>query len=392
MQVSNPALCQLIVGWSSQVARRPHKPKVAGSNPAPATMETSRIVVHPGAAQQILTAVVARGLARKKISTSGKSPWRKAARAPQLAPKGKWHKWLFLGGRGAGKTRSGAEWCHEQVRKGRRRGAAVAPTAADARDVLVEGPSGLLVTCPMDLQPIIYEPSKRKVTYANGAEIHLYSAETPRQLRGPEHDFAWADELCHWKYPKDTWDNLMFSLRMPPDPQVMISTTPLPIKLLKGIIASKTTRKTISSTYDNIKNLAPAFAEEILAEYEGTRLGRQELHAEILDDLPGALWNHAMIDELRIDKGVSDPTFSLPDMIRIVVAVDPAVSDTETSAETGIIVAGIGPCTCLGEEQIHGFVFADRSKRASPKGWGTRVAVAYGEYDGDCVVAEVNNG
>lgn len=355
-------------------------------------MQTGRIIVPQGATDQILTAIVARGLARKTISISGESPWRKTARAPQLAPKGKWHKWLFLGGRGAGKTRSGAEWCHEQVRNGRRNGAAVAPTAADARDVMVEGPAGLLATCPLDLQPILYEPSKRKVTYANGAEIHLYSAEKPRQLRGPQHDFLWADELCHWKYPQDTWDNAMFGLRLPPDPRAMISTTPLPIKLLKRILNMGTTRKTISTTYENIKNLAPAFAEEILAQYEGTRLGRQELHAEILDDLPGALWNHAMIDELRIDKGVSDPVFSLPDMIRIVVAVDPAMTHTETSAETGIIVAGIGPCACFGEEQIHGFVLADRTVRGSPKTWGTRVAVAYGEYGADKVVAEVNNG
>jgi phage terminase large subunit-like protein len=355
-------------------------------------MTTSRIIVPQGAEQQILAAVVARGLARKSISASGETSWRKYARKPQLAPDGEWFKWLFLGGRGAGKTRSGAEWCHEQVRNGRRLGAAVAPTAADARDVMVEGPAGLMATCPLDLQPIMYEPSKRKITYANGAEIHFYSAEKPRQLRGPQHDFAWADELCYWKYPQDTWDNLMFGLRLQPDPRVMISTTPRPLKLLKKILKSKSTKHTISTTYDNLENLAPAFAEEVIEEYEGTRLGRQELHAEILDDIPGALWNHVMLDELRIDKGVSESGFKLPDMKRIVVAVDPAMSKTENSAETGIIVAGIGPCTCFGDEQMHGFVLADRTIRGSPKEWGMRVAVAYAEFDADLVVAETNNG
>lgn len=355
-------------------------------------MQTGRILVPQGAVQDVVSAVIARGLARKAINVSGETPWRKLARLAQVAPIGKWLKWLFLGGRGSGKTRSGAEWCHEQVRQGKRRGVAVSPTSADARDVLAEGPAGLLATCPLDLQPILYEPSKRKITYVNGAEIHLYSAEEPARLRGPQHDFAWADELCHWKYPQETWDNLMFGLRLPPDPRVMISTTPLPIKLLKKIMESQTTRTTISSTYDNIDNLAPAFAEEILTEYEGTRLGRQELHAEILDDLPGALWNHAMIDELRIDKGISNSNFKIPDMQRIVVAVDPAVSNTNTSAETGIIVAGIAPCMCLGGPEIHGFVLADRSLRASPEGWGTRVAVGFAEFEADLVVGEVNNG
>lgn len=355
-------------------------------------MSTGRIIVPQGAANQILTAVVARGLARKSISESGETPWRKSARKPQLAPKGKWNKWLYLGGRGTGKTRSGAEWCHEKVRSGRRLGAAVAPTAADARDVMVEGPAGLLATCPLDLQPILYEPSKRKVTYANGAEIHHYSAEKPNQLRGPQHDFTWGDELCYWKYVQDTYDNLILANRLPPDPQLMISTTPRPLKLLKKIMGMETTKITTSSTFDNIKNLATAFIEEITAQYEGTRLGRQELYAEILDDIIGALWNHAMLDELRIDKGVSDPRFNLPDMQRIVVSVDPAVSKTETSAETGIIVAGIGPCMCFGSPEMHGFVLADRTVRGSPKEWGTRVAVAVAEFDADLVVAEVNNG
>lgn len=355
-------------------------------------MQTGRIVVPQGATQQVLTAVVARQLARRSISASGISPWRKTARAPQIAPKGKWRKWLFLGGRGAGKTRSGAEWCHEQVRNGARLGAAVAPTAADARDVMVEGPAGLMVTCPLDLQPIMYEPSKRKVTYASGAEVHLYSAEKPRQLRGPAHDFAWADELCHWKYPQDTWDNLTLGLRMPPDPRVVISTTPRPIKLLKTIMSSKTTKTTTSTTYDNIANLAPMFIEEIAEMYEGTRLGRQELHAEILDDIPGALWNHALLDDLRIDRGVSHPDFKFPDMQRIVVSVDPAGSVTETSAETGIVVAGMADCSCLGTPEQHGFVLADRTIKGSPKAWGTRAVVAYYEFEADCIVAEINNG
>ncbi|MEO6378435.1 MAG: terminase family protein, partial [Caulobacteraceae bacterium] len=240
--------------------------------------------------------------------------WRFVARPEQVAPEGDWQVWAYIAGRGAGKTRSGAEWVREQVGRGYRRIALIAPTAADARDVMIEGESGLLSVCwAYDLdhhgQPTgrpHYEPSKRRVTWANGAVATAYSADEPDRLRGPQHDAGWADELAAWKYAQDAWDMFMFGLRLGDHPQAMVTTTPRPIPVIRQMVAAPSTVVTRGSTYSNRANLAPAFLDKIITRYEGTRLGRQELLGEIVDDVPGALFTREMIDAARQDAAPPD--------------------------------------------------------------------------------------
>jgi phage terminase large subunit-like protein len=302
--------------------------------------------------------------------------WRFWARPKQLPPEGNWRTWLLLAGRGFGKTRTGAEWIRSLVETEQaRRIALVAPTAADARDVIVEGESGLLAISSPWFMPE-YEPSKRRLTWPNGAIATLYSADEPERLRGPQHDAAWCDELAAWRYP-DAWDMLMFGLRLGKDPRVVVTTTPKPTPIIKALVAAKTTVVTRGSTFDNAENLAPAFLEQIVTRYKGTRLGRQELFAEILDDTPGALWNRGMIEELRVMKH--------PDLIRVVIAIDPAATDDEESDETGIVIAGLG-------SDGHAYVLEDLSLKASPDGWATAAVTAYYKYEADRIVAEANNG
>lgn len=303
--------------------------------------------------------------------------WPFWARPQQLAPPGDWRTWLVLAGRGFGKTRTGAEYIRQGVESGQCGNIAlVAATAGDARDVMVEGPgSGLLAVCPPNNRPI-YEPSKRKVTWPNGAVAHLYSADEPDRLRGPQHDRAWADEIASWAYV-EAWDNLMFGLRIGADPRTVVTTTPRPIPLLKDLIKQKTTVVTGGNTYENFANLAPAFIEQIISKYEGTRLGRQELYAEILDDVEGALWTRQMLDDLRVLKH--------PDLKRIVVAVDPEATSTEGSAETGIVVVGLGV-------DDHGYLLDDLSLRDTPDRWGRAVVTALNMHGADRVVAEANQG
>lgn len=302
--------------------------------------------------------------------------WRTKARPDQLPPDGDWTTWLALAGRGWGKTRTGAEFVREQVENGTaKRVALVAATSADARDVMIEGESGLLSVSPPWFQPT-YEPSKRRVTWPNGAIATAYSADEPRRLRGPQHDLAWADELAAWTYP-EAWDQLMLGLRLGSHPRVIVTTTPKPVRVVRELLHSDSTHVTRGSTYDNRANLAPAFFEQIIRRYEGTRLGRQELYAEILDDLPGALWTRAMLEDAH--------TQTPPDLKRIVVAIDPAVTSGEDSDQTGIIVAG------LGVDGL-GYVLADRTCRMSPAGWAERALTALDEFQADRIVAEVNNG
>ena len=304
--------------------------------------------------------------------------WSFWARSSQLPPEGEWIVWLILAGRGFGKTRTGAEWIRGEVEAGRRgRLALVARTAADARDVMVEGESGILAISPPWNRPK-YEPSKRRVTWPNGALATLYSADEPDLLRGPQHDGGWTDELAAWRYT-DAWDQLMFGLRLGTDPRVVVTTTPRPTKLVKSLAASPTTRVTRGSSFDNRGNLSGAFLRQIVTKYEGTRLGRQELNGEILDDNPNALWRLADIDEKRVTVA--------PDLRRVVVGVDPAVTSNEDSDLTGIIVAGRD-----GQSPPHFYILADRSIMASPDAWARQVVKAYHDHDADRAVAEVNNG
>lgn len=316
--------------------------------------------------------------------------WEFWARPNQLAPKGSWRTWLVLAGRGFGKTRSGAEWVRSvacgdtPLARGRySRIALVAETAADARDVMVEGESGLLAVHPKDFRPL-YEPSKRRVTWPNGAVATLYNATEPDQLRGPQQDAAWLDELAKWRYAQETYDMLQFGLRLGDDPRQIITTTPRPTPIIKQLIKDNLTIVTRGSTSDNQANLAPSFLQQIVKRYAGTRLGRQELDAEVLDDAPGALWNRAKIDEHRIDRS------KLPDMQRVVVAIDPAASSGESAeadgnAETGIVVVGLGV-------DGRGYVLDDLSCRLSPNGWARRAVSGYDMHSADVIIGELNQG
>ncbi len=312
--------------------------------------------------------------------------WRQWARPQQIAPDGDWQTWLVLAGRGFGKTRTGAEWVREKAMAGCGRIALIAPTASDARDVMVEGESGLLSVCwrgdrTVDRKPLgrpIYEPSKRRLTWANGAVATLFSAEEPERLRGPQHEAMWCDELAAWKYLRETWDMAMFGLRLGNAPQVTITTTPKPLRILREIMKSSGTVITRGSTFDNRANLAPVFLDKIISKYEGTRLGRQELEAEIMEEAEGALWSRKMIEAAAESR-------TLPVMKRIVVAIDPAISDTEESAETGIVVAGLGM-------DDRGYVLEDGSGRRSPGAWATKAIELYNEHKADRIVAEGNQG
>ena len=283
---------------------------------------------------------------------------------------------MLLAGRGFGKTRAGAEFVRVMVKKKRaRRIALVAPTALDARSVMVEGESGLLSIGPPHERPS-YEPSLHRLTWTNGAVATLFSADEPNRLRGPQHDLAWCDELAAWRYPA-AWDMLMFGLRLGQDPRVVVTTTPRPTKLIRELLADPKVVVTRGRTEDNRDHLAPAFLEQIVRRYEGTRLGRQELDGELLDDMPGALWTHGLIDTARVTEA--------PDLTRIVVAIDPAVSAHEGSDETGIVVAGR-------DAAGHGYVLADASGHYAPAEWARKAVALYVEHRADRIVAEVNNG
>jgi phage terminase large subunit-like protein len=304
--------------------------------------------------------------------------WRSfLARPEQIAPEGDWQTWLVLAGRGFGKTRLGAEWIREEVEAGRAtRIALIGETAKDTRDVMVEGPSGILGVYPEGERPV-YEPSKARVTFRNGAVATLYNATEPDQLRGPQFDCAWCDELAKWRYARETWDMLQFGLRLGSRPRQIVTTTPRPIPLIRELIANARTTTTRGSTFDNAANLAPAFIDSIREKYEGTRLGRQELNAEILDDIPGALWTRDMIEKTRRN--------DLPPLRRVVVAVDPAVSSGEDADEHGIIVAG-------SDDDSRGWIVEDGSLRGSPLDWARRALALHDRHEADGIVVEINQG
>jgi predicted phage terminase large subunit-like protein len=241
---------------------------------------------------------------------------------------------------------------------------------------MVEGESGVLAVSPSWNRPL-YEPSKRRLTFPNGAIATCYSADEPDLMRGPEHDAAAADELASWKYAEETWTNLMFGLRLGVRPQVCVTTTPRPLRIIRQLMQAPTTVTTRSTTYSNSENLAPSALAEFRARYEGTRTGRQELLAEILDDVPGALWQRDVLDRSR--------TKAAPDLVRIVVGVDPAVSSHEGSDLTGIVVAGKG---VDGEY----YLLADRSCRMTPDGWARRAIAAFDQFQADRIIAESNQG
>ena len=302
--------------------------------------------------------------------------WTVWQRPKQATPDGNWFVWMILAGRGFGKTRTGSEFVREQVEAGRAHHVAlVGPTAADVRDTMVEGDSGLLAVFPPDRRPR-YEPSKRRVTFHTGAIATTYSADEPDRLRGPNHDLAWCDELAAWRYPA-AWDMLILGLRIGDKPRALVTTTPRPVKVIRHLVDRNDVHVVTGSTYENRANLAPTFLDEVLRQYEGTRLGRQELHAEILADVDGALWDRTFIEDSRVTR--------CPDLTRIVVGVDPATTSKEWSAETGIVVAGV-------DETGHAYILSDRSTRGTPHEWALEAITAYYTTEADRIVAESNQG
>jgi len=314
----------------------------------------------------------------------GPCEWSFWARPNQLAPRGDWTKWLILAGRGFGKTRSVVEFVQAEVEAGRAGRIGIAgATASDLRDVLVEGVSGFLAVAREWNRPV-YEPSKTRLTWPNGARARLYSADEPDRFRGPGIDLFVADELAAWRYP-EAWDQAMFSLRVGEHPRAVIATTPRPTTLIRDLLKREGQDVVVSrgSTYDNRANLAAPFLTDIVRKYEGTRLGRQELDGELLDDAPGALWKRSQFDEpgFRVQHKKL-----LPQLNRVVVAVDPAVSANEHSDETGIIVAA------LGDDGI-AYVLEDGTlTAATPNEWAKQVVALYRAHHADRVIGEVNNG
>jgi len=305
----------------------------------------------------------------------------------------------MLAGRGWGKTRTGAEWVRSIATGGTPLSggqyshiAIVGETAADNRDVIVEGPAGILATHPKDFRPK-YTQSNRRLQWPNGTIGTLYNATEPDQLRGPQHGAAWCDELAKWRYAQETWDMLQFGLRMGDKPKQAITTTPRPIPIVKALLKLEGdgVYVTRGRTLDNSANLAGDFIKAIQRRYEGTRLGRQELNAEILDDVPGALWTRDNLDKYRVPYRDGKLPRNFPEMQRIVVAIDPAITAPidgvvlEETAETGIIVAGLGT-------DGRGYVFEDLTCRLAPSGWGKKAVAGFDLYKADCLVAEKNQG
>ncbi len=264
----------------------------------------------------------------------------------------------------------------------------VARTSADARDVMIDGDSGIIKISPPWFRPR-FIVSKRRLVWPNGAQATVYTADEPDQLRGPQHDGAWADELASWPgldrvNPKGAtaWDNLQFGLRLGEHPQCVVTTTPRPLALLRELIADPATVVTRGSTFENIANLAPSFIRQIIAKYKGTRLGRQELEGELLTDVEGALWTHDLIEAARIRQA------DVPELRRIVVAVDPGPREASKNSETGIVVCGAANVGGV----LHAYVLADLSLKASPAKWAGVICKAYTGYNADRVIAENNDG
>lgn len=317
--------------------------------------------------------------------------WDFWARPSQLPPEefrsGAKFGHLILAGRGFGKTRTGAEQTKEWVEDHYDRNpehtehlriALIAETAADARDVMIRGESGILAISRADFYPK-YQPSKRLLTWPCGCMAMTFSGEEPDQLRGPQFHKAWVEELAKYKYPVETIDNLEFALRLGRTPQMVVTTTPRPIPVIKKMIADPSFIVTRGSSFENLANLPPSFIKRVIDKYRGTRIGRQELLAEILDDIEGALWTRSMIDRNRVTQA------EIPEIKRIVVAIDPSVTSGDDSDECGITCGGLGV-------NNHGYLFRDLSGVFSADTWARRAVETFDAFGADKVVAEINNG
>ena len=307
--------------------------------------------------------------------------WRAKARPSQLPPEGDWWgTWLAISGRGWGKTLAGSNWVNELAVASVCRIALIAPTAGDCRDILIEGATGVLASAPSWCQPT-YEPSKRVVRWPNGSQAHAFSGEEPDRLRGMQFHWGWWDEACSTQNTEEVWNMYSMGARLGTRPRTLITTTPRPSRFLNSLLAREGKDVVVvrGSTYENENNLAPGFIDAIKRRYEGTRIGRQEILGEVLNDTPGALWQLAWIDNNRAKV---EPLFGLE---RVVVAIDPAVSTNEGSDQTGIIAAGI-------DGNGHAFVLEDASGRHAPHEWAARAIELYRKHSADRIVAEKNNG
>ncbi len=317
------------------------------------------------------------GLDERRLAAYLERYWPVHARPSQREPGGNWRYWLILAGRGYGKTRVGAEWVRARATAGTYRYVNVAgATADDARDIMVEGESGILACCHPWERPE-YRKHESKLIWPNGCQSLIFTADKPDRFRGKQHEALWADELAAWRYP-EAWDQAMLGLRIGPDPRAVITTTPRPTRLIRELVANPDCHTTRGSTYENKTNLHPSFFATIIRKYEGTTLGRQELDAEILDSVEGALWTRALIDATRVDHA--------PPCRKKVVAVDPNVSSEEHANEAGIVVCGWDHVT------LHGFVLEDATEVGGPDAWTRRAIRAYHEHSADRIVAEKNNG
>jgi len=318
-------------------------------------------------------------------ATAVASCWEFWARPEQLEPPGDWTFWLILAGRGFGKTRSGGEWVRDRATSGRfRQVNLIAATASDARDIMIEGESGIMAICPPWERPA-YVSSKSRLEWPNGCRSLVFTAEEPERLRGKQHESLWADELASWKYP-EAWDQAMFGLRIGPDPRAVVTTTPKPTRLVRDLISDPNCVVTRGSTYANRANLSKVFYDTIIRKYEGTRLGRQELDAELLEDTPGALWQRKLLTYARgsdLNERVV-PT----DLQRVVVGVDPAGGTDEDlgTSEVGIVAVGVG------RDDLRGYVLEDWSLHGSPETWAKRAVGLYRQTNADAIVAEGNFG
>ncbi len=297
---------------------------------------------------------------------------------------GPWTTWLALGGRGAGKTRLGAEWVRAQVHgRGpyadarRRHIALVGESEHDVREVMIEGPAGLLRMSPRGERPQ-WTSSRGRLEWRNGAVAQAFSADDPDSLRGPQFDAAWCDELAKWRYADAAFDMLQFGLRLGEQPRQLITTTPRPTALIKRLLSDPRTAVTRAGTIANAAHLSPAFLDEVLARYAGTRLGRQEIDGEIIEDRPDALWTRAMIEAARIDKA--------PQLARIVIGIDPPASSREGADACGIFAAGRDDNGCI-------YVLEDATAQGlAPAAWAMRAIALYRRHQADALVAEVNQG
>jgi len=313
--------------------------------------------------------------------------WGFWARPEQLEPEGSWNIWVALAGRGWGKTRAGAEWVRHRIRSGDKIVHCVAPTKGDVRRVMVEGDSGLLNVCWSGDETYrgkhigfpVWSPTNNSLTWENGAKAVFFSAEDPERLRGPQAYSAWCDELCAWRNAQDTWDMMMFGLRLGKHPKVFVTTTPKTTKLIRTILDDEKTTISTGSTYDNAANLADTFLDAVRKTYEGTRLGRQELYAEILDEASGALWNRTLLAKCEVEKD------EVPNLSRIVVSIDPAITSNAESDMTGIVVAGV-------DQEGIAYVLEDHTGRYTPQQWAAKAVELYHEHMADRVVAERNQG